>query len=128
MTNHSVISVIHRAQGIDDALNLVEAGQLDYETALNLTRYLEHETDYIPWESVLTGMEYISSMMTRASGYGLLKKHMRTILTLLYNQVEFEHKDGEDHLTTKLRVKAVAWACSMGNKDCITRSVNSYAQ
>jgi aminopeptidase N len=71
---------------------LVEAGQLDYETALNLTRYLEHETDYIPWESVLTGMEYISSMMSCTSGYGLFKKHMRTILTLLYNQVEFEHK------------------------------------
>ena len=82
MTNHSVISVINRAQVIDDALNLVEAGQLDYETALNLTRYLEHETDYIPWESALTGMEYISSMMFRTSGYGLLKKHLRTILTI----------------------------------------------
>jgi aminopeptidase N len=128
MTNHSVISVINRAQVIDDAFNLAEAGQLDYETALNLTRYLEHETDYIPWESVLTGMEYISSMMSCTSGYGLFKKHMRTILTPLYNRVGFEHKKGEDHLTTKLRVKAVAWACSMGNKDCITRSVNSYAK
>jgi aminopeptidase N len=42
--------------------------------------------------------------------------------------VGFDQKVGEDLLTTKLRINAVSWACSMGNKDCISRSVNSYAQ
>lgn len=73
MTNHSAISVINRAQIMDDALNLAEAGQLDYDTALNLTRYLEHETDYVPWNAALSSLGYISSMMSRSSGYGLLK-------------------------------------------------------
>ena len=128
MTNHSVISVINRAQIINDALNLAEAGQLDYEIALNLTLYLEHEMDYVPWDAALTGVNYITSMMSRTSGYGLLKKHLQKILTPLYNRVGFNYKEGEDHLTTKLRIKAVALACSSGNKDCISRSLNSYAQ
>ncbi|EFX67104.1 hypothetical protein DAPPUDRAFT_302210 [Daphnia pulex] len=128
MTNHSAISVINRAQIMDDSLNLAEAGLLDYETALNLTRYLEHETDYVPWDAALSSMGYISSMMSRTSGYGLLKKHFRTIITPLYNLVGFDQKVGEDLLMTKLRTNAVSWACSMGNKDCISRAVNSYAQ
>lgn len=128
MTNHTAISAINRAQIMDDSLNLAEAGQLDYETALNLTRYLEHETDYVPWDSALSSLGYISSMMSRTSAYGLLKKHFRTIITPLYNLVGFDQKVGEDLLTTKLRINAVSWACSMGNKDCISRSVNSYAQ
>ncbi|EFX67117.1 hypothetical protein DAPPUDRAFT_115736 [Daphnia pulex] len=128
MTNHSAISVINRAQIMDDSLNLAEAGLLDYETALNLTRYLEQETDYVPWDAALSSMGYISSMMSRTSGYGLLKKHFRTIITPLYNLVGFDQKVGEDLLTTMLRTNAVSWACSMGNKDCISRAVNSYAQ
>ncbi|EFX62776.1 hypothetical protein DAPPUDRAFT_67706, partial [Daphnia pulex] len=83
-------------------------GLLDYETALNLARYLEHETDYVPWNAALTGMNYISSMMSRTSGYGLLKKHFRTIITPLYNLVGFDQKVGEDLLLTKLRTKAVS--------------------
>jgi aminopeptidase N len=128
MTNHLAISAINRAQIMDDSLNLAEAGLLDYETALNLTRYLEHEADYVPWDAALAGMNYISSMMSRTSGYGLLKKHFRTIIMPLYNLVGFDQKVGEDLLLTKLRTKAVSWACSMGNKDCISRAVNSYAQ
>ncbi|XP_046438221.1 aminopeptidase N-like [Daphnia pulex] len=128
MTNHLAISAINRAQIMDDSLNLAEAGLLDYETALNLTRYLEHEADYVPWDAALAGMNYISSMMSRTSGYGLLKKHFRTIIMPLYNLVGFDQKVGEDLLLTKLRTKAVSWACSIGNKDCISRAVNSYAQ
>ena len=73
--NHSAISVINRAQILDDALKFAEAGHLDYETALNLTRYLERETDYVPWDAALSNLNYISSMMMRTSGYGYLKVH-----------------------------------------------------
>ena len=128
MTDHSAISVINRAQIIDDAFNLAEAGQLDYETALNLTRYLKSEMDYVPWKAALSGISYITSMMSHTSGYELLKKHLQTIHTPLYNLVGFEQKADEDLLTTKLRTKAVDFACSSGNKDCISRSVNAYAQ
>lgn len=58
---------------MSDALNLARAGLLDYETALDLTKYLEHENEYLPWESALTAIMYIDSMMRRASSYGLFK-------------------------------------------------------
>jgi aminopeptidase N len=58
---------------MDDALNLAEAGVLDYEIALNLTQYLEREEDYLPWDSALNSLSFIRSMMSRTSGYGLFK-------------------------------------------------------
>ena len=73
MDNHTVISVISRAQIIDEALNLAKAGQLDYEMVFNLTHYLERETEYVPWDVALFSFSYISSMIKRTSGYGLLK-------------------------------------------------------
>ena len=42
--------------------------------------------------------------------------------------VGFDEKAGEEHLMTKLRSSAVSWACTTGNKDCISRSVGAYAQ
>ena len=58
---------------MNDAFNLGQAGLLDYDIVLNLTQYLERESEYLPWGSTLTSMGYISRMMSRSSGYGLFK-------------------------------------------------------
>lgn len=64
---------MNRAQIMDDAFNLAEAGILDYDIAMDLTDYLEHERDYLPWQAALSSLGYISSQMSRTSGYGLFK-------------------------------------------------------
>ena len=73
MKNHSAISVINRAQIMDDSLNLAQAGILDYDLVLNLTNYLVVEDEYLPWQSALSSLKYIASMMSRSSGYGHFK-------------------------------------------------------
>ena len=94
MDNHTAISVINRAQIMDDALNLAKAGQLDYETVFNLTRYLQWETEYDPWEAALSSFTYISSMMSRTSGYGLLKVRSAESynVCLSYNVLSFSYR------------------------------------
>ena len=84
MTNHKAISVINRAQIMDDALNLAEAGLLDYEIALNLTQYLEKEEEYVPWEATLSSFSYVSSMMSRSSGYGLFKVILSYCISIFF--------------------------------------------
>lgn len=54
------IHVLNRAQIIDDLLNLARAGYVSYETALAATNYLTRESNYIPWKSLFTGLEYVS--------------------------------------------------------------------
>lgn len=40
---------------------MAEAGRLPYEAALNLTRYLRNEKEYLPWEMAFTGLTVIQS-------------------------------------------------------------------
>ncbi|EFX67103.1 hypothetical protein DAPPUDRAFT_203789 [Daphnia pulex] len=128
MTNHTAISVINRAQIMNDALNLARAGLLDYETPLNLTEYLEREEEFLPWESTLTALSYLNSMMQRTPGYGLLKNYVMKILMPLYNSLGFVHRSTDSHLTGKLRRKVVERCCSLGHKNCVTQAIESYSQ
>lgn len=63
------ISTINRAQLIDDALNLARAGKLDYSTALDVTSYLAHESEYLPWKAAFTAMHYLDDMLIKMPGY-----------------------------------------------------------
>lgn len=49
---HDAIHVLNRAQLVDDSLNLARAGKLSYEIPFGILKYLEGETDYVPWASV----------------------------------------------------------------------------
>lgn len=71
--NYSKIASTNRAQIVDDALTLARAGKLDYRIALNLTRYLVNENEYVPWRSALGAFNFIDSMMSSGADYCLFK-------------------------------------------------------
>lgn len=57
--NFSVIATKNRAQILNDALNLAAVGYLDYNTALNLTKYLLNEDEYLPWAAAFDSFKDI---------------------------------------------------------------------
>lgn len=59
------IHVLNRAQLLDDAMNLARAGLLDYHIALNVTSYLQHESELVPWRSALNALAFIEAQMYR---------------------------------------------------------------
>lgn len=67
------IAQSNRAQLIDDAMNLARADLLDYSTALDVTKYLSHETDYVPWKTAINNLLYIDSMLIRMPDYDKMK-------------------------------------------------------
>lgn len=69
----SKIAAPNRAQIVDDALTLARAGKLDYRIALNLTRYLVNEFEYVPWRSALGALNFIDSMMSSGPDFYLFK-------------------------------------------------------
>ncbi len=72
-SDHTSIHVTNRAQIIDDAFNLARAGKLDYELALQVTSYLGKEVEYLPWNSALSGLGYLNTMLKRTAAYGEFK-------------------------------------------------------
>lgn len=67
------IPPVNRAQLINDAMNLARADILDYTVALDVTKYLKHEKDYVPWKTAIKDLLYIDSMLTYSSDYHLMK-------------------------------------------------------
>lgn len=61
--NYKNISNTNRAQLIDDALNLARAGYLNYDSALQITKYLNEETDYIPWYAAIRAFDYLDRIL-----------------------------------------------------------------
>jgi aminopeptidase N len=71
--NHNNIPPLNRAQLLDDALNLAQAGKLPYSVLLDLTMYLEHDTDYIPWTAALNTLSFLDRRLTNNEGYDNFK-------------------------------------------------------
>jgi aminopeptidase N len=74
------ISQSNRAQLIDDAMNLARAEILDYTTALEVTKYLNHEVDYVPWKTAINNLLYIDSMLIRTPDYDKMKVSLRVFM------------------------------------------------
>ena len=46
----------------------------------------------------------------------------------LYKKLGFVPRDSDSHLDTKLRSKAISWACSMGNTECKDQASKTFKQ
>lgn len=69
--NYIAIHVLNRAQIIDDAFTLAQAGKLNYTVPLYISRYLKNETSAIPFYSVNKFFAYMLDRMLRhRNGYG----------------------------------------------------------
>ncbi len=63
MADHTKIKDNNRAQLLDDTLVLASVHLVPYQSALDLTQYLKHETEYVPWRAVLAEFNYIDTML-----------------------------------------------------------------
>lgn len=71
--NHSEISVLNRAQLLDDSLTIARTGSLSYSVVFELTQYLRSERDYAPWSSVLKAFNYLDRMLFQSASKDKLR-------------------------------------------------------
>jgi aminopeptidase N len=71
--SHNNIPPLNRAQLLDDALNLARAGKLLYSVALDVTMYLEHDNDYIPWAAALNALSFLDRRFTNTDDYDIFQ-------------------------------------------------------
>lgn len=124
--NFKEISTINRAQLIDDALNLARAGKLDYSIALDVTSYLAHETEYLPWKAAFNALQYLDDMLIKTQGYDKFRLYVLKLLDNVYKQVGFTDKAGDPQLTVFTRIDVLNWACDFGHEDCINNAVQQF--
>eukprot|EP00062_Callorhinchus_milii_P002202 gi/632938165/ref/XP_007904007.1/ PREDICTED: aminopeptidase N [Callorhinchus milii] len=130
--DHKVIPIINRAQIIADSFNLARADYRKTTDALNTTKYLTAEIEYIPWQAAFDNLYYITLMLDRSEVYGDMKNYMRQQTTPLYNHFKVKTENwtvpSEGHQEQYNEVNALSAACTYGLEECQTIAVNYYKQ
>ncbi|XP_072004560.1 aminopeptidase N-like [Engystomops pustulosus] len=118
----SAIPVINRAQIIDDAFNLARAQIIQTTKALETTKFLVNDVEYMPWQAALNGLSYYTQMFDRSDVYGPMKAYLKQQVTPLYEyfkQKTNNWKDRPETLTEQYNeINAVSTACSYGIQEC----------
>jgi len=66
-----VLTDVERSNLLSDVLSLSRAGLLSYDISLDLTLYLRHETDLLPWDTVVSAFNYITRQLYRDPDFAL---------------------------------------------------------
>ncbi|XP_063304987.1 aminopeptidase N-like [Pelobates fuscus] len=121
-TNHLSIPVINRAQIIDDAFNLARAKYVPITTALDTTKFLSNDVEYMPWQAALSSLSYFVQMFDRTEVFGPMKEYMKRQVSPV-----FEHfKTTTGNFTIRpasltdqySEINAISTACGYGIPEC----------
>ncbi|XP_013165600.1 PREDICTED: aminopeptidase N-like isoform X2 [Papilio xuthus] len=121
-SGHRAVPVLARVQLLSDALELAWAGRLDYTTALQLTSYLQKETDYLPLSTGLRALAKIENVLKRTPDYGAFQKFVRRLIGETYNRSGGLSSgmilNEDDLISVKMQVTTSSWACRMKVPGC----------
>ncbi|XP_077329964.1 aminopeptidase N-like [Lithobates pipiens] len=121
-TDRFKIPLINRAQIIDDAFNLARAKDIATTRALDTTKFLSKEFEYMPWQAALGSLSYFVQMFDRTEVYGPMKSYMVKQVEPLFQH--FKNKTNNwsrrpDALMEQYNeVNAVSTACTYGLTEC----------
>lgn len=121
-TNHQAISVMNRAQIIDDAFNLARAKIITTTLALRTTKYMSNERDYIPWESARKNLDYYILMFDRTEVYGALQAYLKKQIQPLFQYFKALTanftREPSGHTDKYNQINAIQIACRVGVEGC----------
>ncbi|KAJ8889515.1 hypothetical protein PR048_009014 [Dryococelus australis] len=63
------ISLLNRAQLLNDMMAFAWTGDVGYDVSLDLVRYLRQETSYMPWRTALGAFSKLHSILRRTPDY-----------------------------------------------------------
>ncbi|XP_008059418.1 glutamyl aminopeptidase [Carlito syrichta] len=119
--NHTSFSSADRASLIDDAFALARAQLLDYKVALNLTKYLKLEKEFLPWQRVISAITYIISMFEDDKElYPVIEEYFQGQVKPIADALGWS--DTGNHLTKLLRASVLGLACKMGDREALNNA------
>lgn len=119
--NHDGIHVLNRAQIVDDLFNLARGGVVKYTMVLDTVDYLVNETHYIPWQSALTGLNWISRRFSTEDDLKLFSYYINHLTKNVYKHLIYSAIFQQDRrIDIYNRVNILTWLCKYGHEDCLS--------
>ncbi|XP_040019412.2 aminopeptidase N-like [Gasterosteus aculeatus] len=129
-TDPDKIPLMNRGQLVDDAFNLARAELVDVTLALNSTRFLRDERDFLPWKLAAKNLEYFVLMFDRSEVNGPMQAYLRQQVKGLYDFFR-NYTDSstvpENHSLQHTQILAIEVACSNGLPECVEMATGMFA-
>lgn len=126
--DYGKIHVLNRAQIVDDLFNLAQSGEISYNLVLDVTDYLVHETNYIPWLSAFNGLSFLSRRIADNDDLADMESYINYLVEDIYNHLGFQPKQDEAHIDTLNRVNVLNWACKHNHPDCVAQAKEEFVK
>lgn len=127
--NHTLLRPKDRIGLIHDAFQLVSAGRLTLDKALDLTHYLQHETS-IP--ALLQGLDYLESFyhtMDRRNISDITENLKRYLLQYFKPVIDMQSWSDEGSVwDRRLRSSLLKLACYLNYAPCIRKATELFSQ
>ena len=117
--NHLQIHRLNRAQIIKDSLTLARANLMDYPFALDITRYLLKETEFIPWSPAIAELTYLGQMLQKTDASNTFKTFMIKLLVNLFERLGLESGSNDEFMNIQLRVLVAKTLCGLEYEPCV---------
>ncbi|KAK1893768.1 Glutamyl aminopeptidase [Dissostichus eleginoides] len=126
LNNHLELDAADRTSYIDDVFALARANVIDYGNALNLTKYLKNETDYIVWERVSSSIAYVRGMLSDKPFYPKFQQLFRDHVKAITTQLGWE--DVGTQTERLLRETVLGISCQMGDEESLNEASHIFDQ
>uniref|UniRef100_A0A8C9X615 Aminopeptidase n=1 Tax=Sander lucioperca TaxID=283035 RepID=A0A8C9X615_SANLU len=121
---------MNRGQLIDNAFFMARAKLVEVTLALNSTRFLRKELDFLPWQLTVRNLEYFVVMFDRSEVYGPMQAYLREQVKGLYNSLRnYTDKSTipKDHSSQHSQMLAIEVACSNELPECLEMATKMFA-
>ncbi|XP_014484467.1 PREDICTED: aminopeptidase N-like, partial [Dinoponera quadriceps] len=115
--DHTKIHVLNRAQIIDDAYHFLMDGSFSYIIFYDLISYLQKETNFIVWHSMMNILHY-SSPFFNIPESTFFKEHVIKIMRNLFTRIGYYEDPKDNEMLQATRLLLLNWACKHGHDKC----------
>ncbi|XP_050068401.1 glutamyl aminopeptidase-like [Anopheles maculipalpis] len=113
---------------LNDAFALADASLLAYNHALDLTRYLSEETEYVPWSAIASKLKTIRNLLYNFISYDDITSYTQTLVSDVVQTVGWDVPADGEHMKNLLRTTVLDLACSFGHSGCLAEASKRFLE
>ncbi|XP_049536355.1 glutamyl aminopeptidase-like [Anopheles darlingi] len=119
--NVNTFTIGDRTGLLNDAFALADASLLNYSVALELTRYLVKEQEYVPWSAIASKLKSIRNLLYNYISYDHITQYTRQLVSEVVTSVGWDPQENE-HMKNLLRTTVLDVACTVGHPECLSEA------
>ncbi|KAI4459362.1 protease m1 zinc metalloprotease [Holotrichia oblita] len=129
LTQHiATLSIADRAHLLEEVFRLAHSNDITYAVALNLSKYMKDETDFIPWNVMSTMMHELNIYLATSSVYPDFKIFVQEMVTNAYNTLTWEEDINDGHVKSRARMAVLNLACAMDHQGCLDQAIQRFQE